>query len=99
MINDEKLQNARKEINEVDREMAELFVRRMKAVEAVAEYKMERNLPIYDGTREKEILAKNSLLVADDKLREYYTDFLFNMMEISKEYQAKLLNRKSLTEV
>lgn len=99
MINDEKLQNARKEINAVDREMAELFVRRMKAVEAVAEYKKEHKMPIFDGTREKEVLAKNATLIADDKYRGYYTDFLFNLMEISKEYQAKLLERESMTDV
>ena len=33
------LDEARSEINEVDAEMAKLFVRRMRAVEKVAEYK------------------------------------------------------------
>ena len=43
-----KLEEARKMINEVDSQMAELFVKRMRAVEAVCEYKMEFGLPILD---------------------------------------------------
>ena len=39
------LQNARQEINQVDEEMAKLFVRRMRAVEMVAQYKKEHGLP------------------------------------------------------
>ena len=42
------LLKARKEINEIDKEMADLFVKRMAAVKDVAEYKAENDLPIYD---------------------------------------------------
>ena len=41
------LNKARIEINAIDKDMADLFVRRMKAVKTVAEYKKENNLPIY----------------------------------------------------
>ena len=44
-----KLDEARKKINEIDQKMADLFAARMKAVEMVAEYKMERGLPILDS--------------------------------------------------
>ena len=42
----DKLEEARKIINEVDSQMAELFVRRMRAAEMVCEYKMELGLPV-----------------------------------------------------
>ena len=48
-----KLEDARKIINEVDRAMAELFVKRMEAVETVAAYKKERGLPVLDAAREE----------------------------------------------
>ena len=47
-----KLDEARKIINEVDRQMAELFVKRMKAAEMVYEHKKEFGLPILDKARE-----------------------------------------------
>jgi chorismate mutase len=44
----DKLEEARKIINKVDSQMAELFVERMRAAETVFEYKKEFGLPILD---------------------------------------------------
>ena len=85
------LDKARKEINEIDRQMAELFVKRMRAAEAVAEYKKERGLAILDEAREEEVVRRNSALIEDDTLREYYVNFLRGNMSISRAYQARLL--------
>ena len=71
-----KLEEARKIINEVDSQMAELFVKRMRAVETVCEYKMEFGLPILDQKREAAVIEKNSALVEDEVLRGYYIDYL-----------------------
>ena len=86
------LDNARKEINQIDKEMAELFVRRMHAVECVAEYKKERGLAILDEAREEEIIRRNSDFVDDEQLREYYVNFLRDNMAISRAYQSRLMN-------
>ena len=43
-----KLEEARIIINEVDAQMAELFVKRMRAAEMVCAYKKEHGLPILD---------------------------------------------------
>ena len=51
-------EQARLTINEVYARMAELFCRRMQAVEAVARYKAEHNLPIFDAAREKAVVQK-----------------------------------------
>ena len=88
MIN--KLEEARKIINEVDTEMAELFVKRMKAAEMVFEHKKEHGLPILDEKREQEVIAKNSALIEDDVLKAYYMDFLKNLMSISRAYQYRM---------
>lgn len=87
----DKLQEARKIISEVDAQMAELFVRRMRAAEQVAEYKRERGLPIFDGAREKEVLEKGSARVEDPVLREHYVRFLQSSMDVSKDYQRRIL--------
>ena len=85
------LDKARKIINEVDREMAELFVKRMRAAEMVAEYKKERGLSILDEAREEEVIKRNSALIEDEALREYYVNFLRDNIAVSRAYQSRLM--------
>jgi len=85
------IESARRTINEIDGEFAKLFEKRMQAVQAVAEYKKERGLLIEDKNREAEVIARNSLLIKDDEIREYFVDFLQHNMEISKNYQHRLI--------
>ena len=84
------LDEARKEINEIDKEMARLFERRMNAAQSVAAYKKEHALPIFDGARENELIKANSCEIVDPVIREYYVDFLKNNMILSRAYQARL---------
>ena len=85
-----KLDEARRIINEVDAQMAELFVRRMRAAETVYEYKKEQGLPILDAKREAAVIEQNSALVEDETLKGYYTDFLKNVMSLSRAYQHRM---------
>ncbi len=91
MAQETLLDKARKEINEIDAEMAKLFVRRMRAAESVAEYKKERGLAIFDAAREEEVIRRNSAMVEDEILRAYYVNFLQNNMAVSRAYQSRLL--------
>ena len=84
------IENARKTINSVDRQMAELFVKRMEAAEQVFEYKKEHGLPILDEKREKELIKANCSYIENSVYRQYYIDFLQNTMDISKKYQYRL---------
>ncbi len=85
-----KLEAAREIINEVDAKMAELFVKRMRAAELVAEHKKEHGLPILDQKREDAVIEKNSALIEDEALKGYYIDYLKHMMSISRAYQYRL---------
>lgn len=87
-----KLEKARKIINEADSKMAELFVERMKAVELVFEHKKEFGLPILDPKREQAVIEKNSALIEDDIIKEYYIDYLKNLMTLSRAYQSRMQN-------
>ena len=85
-----KLEEARKIINEVDSQMAELFVKRMRAAELVYEYKKEFGLPILDQKREDAVIERNSALVEDEVLKGYYIDYLKHMMSVSRAYQYRM---------
>ena len=77
-----KIEDARKTINEIDKEMAELFEKRMKAVKDVAEYKKENGLSILDSKREAEVIKNNANYINDDVVKEYYVSFIKEVMEI-----------------
>lgn len=85
-----KLEEARAIINDVDAQMAELFVKRMRAAEMVYEYKQEHGLPILDPAREQAVIARNAELVEDEVLRGYYMDYLKQVMAISRAYQSRM---------
>ena len=89
---DIKVHEARKIIGEVDKEIAVLFERRMKAVEDVAIYKKYNGIPVEDVVREEALIEANSALVEDDEIRSYYINFLKNTMKLSKDYQHKLID-------
>lgn len=88
----DKLQEARLIINNVDKEMAELFCKRMEASRLVAEYKQEHGLPIYDAAREDAVISRNSALIEKDDIRAYYVNFLKSTMKLSRQYQHLLMN-------
>lgn len=85
-----KLEQARKIINEIDTQMADLFVKRMKAAEMVCAHKMEFGLPILDKKREQQIIEANSSLIEDEVIRGYYIDYLCGLMSISRRYQYRI---------
>lgn len=87
----ESLKELREKINKVDKEMARLFTERMNAVSKIAECKKESGISIFDKAREEEIIRNNSALVEDEVIREYYVNFLRNNMQVSRNYQARIL--------
>ena len=71
-----KLENARIKINQIDKEVAKLFVERMNAVSDVISYKEEHNLKIFDEEREVEVIKRNTELIDDDLLNHILKNLL-----------------------
>lgn len=85
------LKQTREEIDRIDREMAELFCRRMQAVERALAYKKAHGLPIADAEREEELIDRNAALIASDDVRPFYVGFLRDTVKAAKKYQQKLM--------
>lgn len=83
------LEAYRKEIDAIDTEMRELFIKRMEVATKIGLYKKERNLPIFQPGREAELIEKRSEGVPEE-LKVYYKEFLQDVMNISKERQAEV---------
>lgn len=87
-----KLEDARKEINRIDAEMAALFEERMKASETIAAHKKENGLSIRDYAREKDLISKNIGYIKNPDIEPYYVKFIKSTIDISCEYQSKLMS-------
>ena len=81
-----KLLKYRQEIDLIDIELKQLFLKRMSIIKKITEYKRENNIAITDITRETEMF--HTLLIdINDNDKKYYKEFLSNIIKISKEYQ------------
>ena len=88
-MQENELTSLRDQIDEVDRQMAELFVRRMMVSGNIAVFKKKAGLDILDHAREEEKLAAQEMLVPE-LIRPYYREFLGKCMELSKNYQKEV---------
>ena len=93
MSENNKLLEARAIIDVVDRQMAELFCKRMEAAKLVAEHKMEHGLPILDPIREEKVIKKNAeyLEGQPEAVRACYVNFLRETMAVSRHYQSRIM--------
>lgn len=91
-----ELKEIRKEITEIDNQMATLFTKRMELVKQVSEYKKICGMPIYDPEREAEVLEKGVQRVENPDVRTYYVTYLKSVMDIAKKYQAYLLEGQKI---
>ena len=87
------IEEIRKEIDAVDKEIRDLFLKRMALAKEVAEYKINNNLAVEDSSREEEIVFKNSSELSDE-MKKYYIELLRKMISISKDYQKEIMKLK-----
>lgn len=90
-----ELEACRKEIDEIDKELVELFERRMNVAVRVAEYKKKNNLPIFNEAREKQVIEKNIENLKNKEYANLTRIFFNNLMELSRSLQDKLILKKS----
>lgn len=86
-----ELEQNRKIIDDIDKQMAKLFEERMISAGKIAEFKKEKGLPVFDKLREDAVLAKNIAYVKDETLAEYYVQFMKDVMKTSRAYQHRIL--------
>jgi len=86
------LEELRKQIDEIDKEMMVLFKKRMSVSKQIGEYKRVNNVPILDVAREIEIMNKKKKELNDELLWPYYESFIKEVMSLSKDYQKWVQN-------
>ena len=90
------LEQARQDIDQIDRKMAQLFEKRMDAVRTVVAYKQANHLPVLDASREAAVIEKNLARIQDPAYVSFYKDYIQHTMTLSREFQAQLMGRNSV---
>lgn len=88
------LEESRKKIDEIDKQLVNLFKERMETAADVAEYKRKNGLPIHDPARERQLLAKIAEL-SGSEFSDYGKVLYSTIMSLSKSYQRALLGVES----
>ena len=91
---DTKLEEARRKIQDIDREIAELFEQRMQAVREIAAFKKEHGIEVADMAQERRVLSRNAAYIQDEQLKPYYLTFMRDIMNVSKQFQEQLMKGK-----
>ena len=90
----EELQSLRNEIDVIDRQMVELFRRRMDVTRRVGEYKAARGIPVLDQERERQVL-RNKGELAGEELRPAVITLYQTVMSLSRRQQRDMLHERA----
>lgn len=85
------LQEIRKQLDGIDREIVSLFEKRMKLSGEVAKYKIESGKPVYDKEREQQKIEAVMGMVEEDFHKQAVNELFTQVMTISRQLQYKLL--------
>ena len=88
----DELQTLRGEIDAIDRELVELFRRRMAVTRQVGEYKRAKGIPVLDQERERQLLQSKGVL-AGEELRPAVVTLFQTVMALSRRQQRDLMGR------
>lgn len=90
----QSLEEIRGQIDQIDRQMVDLFKARMEAAAQVAEYKREKGLPVLDAGRERALLGKIGD-EAGEELADYAQSMYRTILAASRSYQNGKIGRGS----
>ena len=89
-----ELSELREQIDSIDRDIVELFKRRMNVSAEVAEYKKKTGMSVLDSARERALLNKVSEL-SGEEFEEYTRTLYATILDLSRSYQHKRLGETS----
>ena len=90
----DELQQLRGDIDAIDRQLVELFCRRMEVTRRVGEYKRARNIPVLDQARERQVLQNKGEL-AGDELRPAVLTLYQAILALSRRQQRDLAGQNT----
>ncbi len=93
-MEEKELETLRQSVRKIDKDLAELFQKRLELSKNIAAYKLKANKPIYDAAREAKNIEDLSKLLEDMSQRPDFIKWYQMLMDISKKVQEKLIRGK-----
>lgn len=93
-----ELKQLRQQIDQIDAQIAELFVQRMQYCASVAQYKYENSMRIRDEERNMQIKS-NVISHADGEIAPYVRRLYDEIINISRDYQREVMIRVDIDTV
>lgn len=88
------LSEIRDEIDVIDRQILELFEKRMELTSEVAEYKIAVGKPVLDREREAEKLNRLSAQARKEENRQAVVSLFETIMALSRQQQTTIITEK-----
>lgn len=86
------LEELRKEIDRIDSELVDIFLKRMETVKGIAEYKIENRMEVLHRDRELVVIDR-AVSRAPEEMKEYVRDFFEDVMKTSRKMQEDLIEK------
>lgn len=88
---DKEIAVLRDKINDIDKNLVELFEYRMKTTNDVALLKRKHNIDVFDSNREATVIERTQSLLKNKDMRDEIKNFFQALMDISKKSQRKII--------
>lgn len=88
----DELKKYRDEIDEIDKQITELFEQRMNVSKEIAKFKKQQDIGILSAKREEEVIQKNLSYLKNKDYRFVLEGFFRNLMNLSKLIQNEESN-------
>ena len=92
------LQKTRAAVDEIDREIAELFEKRMRLTEDIAEYKLEHGMRVVDPEREEEMYRELRSMASTEFNAIGIQEVLKQIISISRKRQYQIQTENGMAE-
>lgn len=93
------LSQCRAEIDAIDSQLAELFVRRMHVARDVAVCKHAQHLDILDAAREQDVLLSRAEMIDEEPLKAGAVELFRELMRLSRQEQRRILDTLAATQL
>ena len=88
------LTDYRKQIDQIDRQLVDLFTQRMEVAAGIAQYKKANGLKVLDASRERAKLQQVTEL-AGEEMQDYTASLYSVLFELSRSYQGRLTREET----
>ena len=88
------LYKIRQEIDQVDKQLAEVLEKRLQLVLKVAEYKQEKGIPVKDANREEQVIAKVTGMLHNQEYGLAVAKIMRSIIDVACSLEEELLRKK-----